>query len=115
MKYIFTQGLAIILFIGIQVQAQDAPLFSGTKTPYRPQQQQYTPAPDGFTPLFVNYVGRHGARFFTKAGSDVQVLEVLLQAQKSKALTPLGKQVLLMTQRFVSIQKNNYENITALG
>jgi hypothetical protein len=99
----------------VPAQAQTNALFAGTKTPYPVPMQQYTPAPAGFMPVFINHVGRHGSRFFTKAGSDVQVLQVLEQAQKARALTSLGEQLLAMTQKFVSIQKGNYENITGLG
>lgn len=99
----------------LPAQAQTNVLFAGTKTPYPMPAQHYTPAPAGYNPVFINHVGRHGSRFFTKAGSDVQVLQVLEAAQKSNALTPLGRQLLAMTQRFVNIQKGNYENITALG
>ncbi|MBO9204156.1 MULTISPECIES: histidine-type phosphatase [Niastella] len=99
----------------LPAQAQTNALFTGTKTPYPAPPQQYTPAPAGYKPVFVNHVGRHGSRFFTKAGSDVQVLQVLEEAQKNKALTSLGKQLLIMTQRFVGLQKGNYENITGLG
>jgi hypothetical protein len=105
----------IIGGVVVPAQGQTNALFAGTKTPYPAPVQQYTLPPAGFKPVFVNYVGRHGARFFTKAGSDIQVLQVLEAAQKSNTLTPLGQQLLAMTQRFVRIQKGNYENITGLG
>src|SRR5262245_98614 len=107
-------GIIIGGFV-VPAQAQTNALFACTKTPSPAPAQQYTPPPPGFTSVFVNHVGRHGSRFFTKAGSDVQVLQVLEAAQKSNTLTPLGQQLLAMTQRFVSIQKGNYENITGLG
>lgn len=89
--------------------------FSGTKTPYREPKQAYTPPPAGFKPVFVNHVGRHGARFLTKAGSDVNVLQLLSLAQKDNGLTPVGIKLKEMTTRFLSIEKGNYENITQLG
>lgn len=109
--------IIIIIISGIQasVHAQTKQLYAGTKTPYPTPAQQYTPPPAGFKPVFVNHVGRHGSRFFTKAGSDQMVLAILNKAQQQKALTPLGQQLLGMTQRFVAIQKENYENITGLG
>jgi len=114
MIHLFRLTLVLTIF-AVSAQAQTNALYAGTKTPYQTPAGKYTPAPAGFTPVFVNHVGRHGSRFFTKAGSDVQVLQVLEEAEKSKALTPLGQQLLGMTQRFVSIQKGNYENITGLG
>jgi hypothetical protein len=89
--------------------------FLGTKTPYTFTAVTYTPPPAGFEPVFVNYVGRHGARFLTKAGSDIRLLQLLLQAEQSHSLTPAGKQLLAMTQRFLTIENGNYENISLLG
>jgi hypothetical protein len=110
-----THILAISIISFVSAQGQTKQLYAGTKTPYPTPAQQYTPPPAGFKPVFVNHVGRHGSRFFTKAGSDQMVLTILAKAQKQKALTPLGRQLLGMTQRFVTIQKENYENITGLG
>jgi multiple inositol-polyphosphate phosphatase / 2,3-bisphosphoglycerate 3-phosphatase len=107
--------ITIFIFFLASATAQTQSLHAGTKTPYPTPAQQYTPPPDGFTPAFVNYVGRHGARFFTRAGSDVEALKILQNAQQNKTLTSLGAQVLLMTKRFVNIQKGNYETITGLG
>lgn len=104
-----------LLFVTLTTKAQVTPKYAGTKTPYPTPAQQYTPPPAGYKPVFVNHVGRHGSRFFTKAGSDQMVFAILGKAQKQKALTPLGQQLLGMTQRFVTIQKENYENITGLG
>lgn len=103
------------LLVTLTTKAQVTPKYAGTKTPYPTPVQQYTPPPAGFKPVFINHVGRHGSRFFTKAGSDQEVFAILNKAQSQKALTPLGQQLLGMTQCFVAIQKENYENITGLG
>lgn len=103
-----------ILLVALQAAAQ-APFYTGTKTPYQPQQEVYTAPPAGFTPVWINYVGRHGARFLTKAGSDIRVLEVLQQAEKAGGLTRTGKKVKNMAARFLTIEQGNYENISLLG
>lgn len=104
-------SLLLCLFITVNTYAQEA----GTKTPYKFSKQQYTPAPKGFQPVFINYVGRHGARFLTKAGSDITLLDVLSQAEKEHALTKKGVLLKAMVIRFLSIENNNYENVTLLG
>ncbi|KAI9445718.1 histidine phosphatase superfamily [Russula earlei] len=112
------QIIAGVLFtaIVISVKAQDTTTsFLGTKTPYSPLQTKYTPAPRGFQPVFINYAGRHGARFLTKPGGDVAVLSLLSQAEKENALTHDGKTAKQMAENFLSIEKDNYENITLLG
>jgi hypothetical protein len=101
----------LLLLFYIQTTAQNA----GTKTPYPAPAQKYTPPPPGFRPVFINHAGRHGARFLTKAGSDMEALQVLDLAAGSGALTEKGKCIRQMVKRFLAIEKGNYENITLLG
>ena len=89
--------------------------YLGTKTPYVLPHVSYTPPPAGYQPVFINYVGRHGARFLTKAGADQHVLEVLTAAEKDNALTEMGEKVRVIAQRLQAAGKGNYENITLLG
>jgi multiple inositol-polyphosphate phosphatase / 2,3-bisphosphoglycerate 3-phosphatase len=108
--------IAILYLLPLKNIAQSQALFLGTKTPYpAPAKNNYTVAPAGFKPVFINYTGRHGSRFLTKAGSDITVLQVLVLAEKNNQLTDLGKQIARMTERFLTIEKDNYENITLLG
>jgi len=93
-----------------------AQTYLGTKTPYGgPSHEAYASPPAGYQPVFINYVGRHGARFLTKAGADLQVLEALQAAEKSNALTAIGKKIKAIAQRLQTASKGNYENITLLG
>lgn len=110
----------IVLFIvGLagsgNAQEVCAPLFLGTKTPYKAPGGSYTQPPAGYAPVFINYVGRHGARFLTKAGADLRVWEVLQAAEKSNSLTSKGKEVKAMTERLLAVEKDKYEQITLLG
>ncbi len=103
-----------MLHAGI-VFGQEEMVLPGTKTPYHPQQKNYTAPTPGYKPVFINYVGRHGARFLTKEGSDKEVLNVLIQADSAGYLSPMGKRILEMTVRLHEIEKRNYENISASG
>ena len=87
----------------------------GTKRPYTAPVLAYTPPPAGYNPVFINYAGRHGARFLTKAGADLRVWEVLQAAEKNHSLTALGKQVMAMTEKLLAMEKDKYEQITVLG
>jgi multiple inositol-polyphosphate phosphatase/2,3-bisphosphoglycerate 3-phosphatase len=108
----------ILLVAGVawvQRPAVAPPPFLGTKTPYAAPVFEYTPAPAGFRPVFINYAGRHGARFLTKAGSDLSALQVLDQAAEKQGLTPLGQRIHGAVKRLCLIEKGQYENITLLG
>ncbi|WPQ65779.1 hypothetical protein SIO70_13040 [Chitinophaga sancti] len=100
----------IVFFLLLSVTAVGQG-YTGTKTPYPFKQANYTPVPKGYTAAYVNYTGRHGARFMTKAGSDVKLLALL----NKSALTPLGDSLKVMTAQFLEIEKDNYENISLLG
>ncbi|HEY4107377.1 histidine-type phosphatase [Puia sp.] len=108
----------ILLVAGVawaQRSAVAPPPFLGTKTPYTAPDAGYTAVPAGYRPVFVNYVGRHGARFLTKAGADTGALRVLDLAAGERGLTPLGQRVRAVVKRLCAIEKGKYENITLLG
>jgi hypothetical protein len=100
----------IVFFLLLSVTAVGQN-YTGTKTPYPFKQADYTPVPKGYSAAYVNYTGRHGARFMTKAGSDVKLLAVL----NKSPLTTLGDSIRVMTEHFLEIEKDNYENISLLG
>jgi hypothetical protein len=102
------------LVCAVLVKAQ-APSFLGTKTPYVAPVASYTSPPAGFHPVFVNYVGRHGARFMTKPGADVEALRLLEAAGKAGGLTKTGWRLNGMVKRLYDLEKGQYENITLLG
>lgn len=85
--------------------------YLGTKTPYNFRPQRYTPAPAGYEPVFIEYVGRHASRFFTKPGADAGLIKIM----NEKSLRPLGKKILTVIQRIYAIQRNQYGNITLSG
>jgi len=89
--------------------------YLGTKTPYSPPSVSYTPPPAGYRPVFISHVGRHGARFLTKAGADQQVMEVMQAAEKRHALTVTGQRIEVIAGRLQAAGRGNYERITQLG
>jgi len=87
----------------------------GTKTIYEPQQKKYAPIPKGYKPVFINYVGRHGARHLTKDVFTYSAYSVLQKADSAKALKPDGyklKQMVLLLQK---IEHPGLKSISARG
>ena len=111
MKYYFL--LSICLVAALNLTAQSG--YLNTKTPYQPQQKNYTAPPKGYVPVFINYVGRHGSRFQTSADKDLLVTNVLQRAKESNALTSEGFEVYKLILFYQDIEKDNYGNITKLG
>ncbi|MBS1664453.1 MAG: hypothetical protein JST68_25635 [Bacteroidetes bacterium] len=105
----------LIAFLPGLLACGQAPGYLGTKTPYVAPGVSYTPPPAGFKPVFVNYVGRHGARYMTKAGADVDALRLLEDADKAQGLTETGRKIEGMVRKLCAVEKGQYENITLLG
>jgi multiple inositol-polyphosphate phosphatase / 2,3-bisphosphoglycerate 3-phosphatase len=87
----------------------------GTKTPYKVTQTKVTPPPKGYKAVFVNYVGRHGARFLTDSKDISGIQKILSLAEKEGELTHKGIELKIMTQRFEEIENGKYGDITSSG
>ena len=54
-----------------------------------PLQKEYTPAPDGYVPVYLSHYGRHGSRFLTEDSRYQEVLDVF----DTHELTDYGKEI----------------------
>src|SRR5690242_10186068 len=110
------KGILLWLSLSFSIQLLQAQYeYTNTKIPYHPQQAAGTKPPQGYKPVFINYVGRHGARFLTSPGEGVLVINILQHAATMHALTATGVAILQQLVQFENIEKSNYGNITLLG
>jgi multiple inositol-polyphosphate phosphatase/2,3-bisphosphoglycerate 3-phosphatase len=108
--------LSFVLAIASSAYAQNCPgNYLGTKTLYKYQLQKYTTAPVGYLPVFINHVGRHGARHLTKEVQKTYTYAILLQADSANALTEKGKQLKQMVMALQKVEKGNTKSISAEG
>ncbi len=109
-------AMAVVLFLSAHVYSQSCPQnFLGSKTLYAARQQKLTPPPAGYVPVFINHVGRHGARHLTSDVNTSYLYKLLQKADSLKALTAKGlllKEKLLMLEK---IEKNNFKSISSAG
>ncbi|OOQ60667.1 histidine-type phosphatase [Mucilaginibacter pedocola] len=89
--------------------------FLGTKTLYTAPPAASVKIPDGYKPVFINYVGRHGARHLTKAPSVSYLYKILASADSAKALTPIGQSLRKMVLLLDKVEKGNTKSISAEG
>jgi len=89
--------------------------FLGTKTLYKSNNQKYTPTPIGYDPVFINHVGRHGARHLTKEVKTTLAYALLLKADSLSALTPKGKKLKQMVLALQKVEKGNTKFISTEG
>ena len=107
-------GSATCLTASAQHSAYTPPL--GTKTLYVPGNDTDAPAPAGYAPFFINYVGRHGARHATGT-AELQRLDSFLQeAAGAGALRADGLRLHRMVQTLLAVE-NSYSSgrLTAIG
>jgi multiple inositol-polyphosphate phosphatase/2,3-bisphosphoglycerate 3-phosphatase len=108
--------IALLLCYGFTAKAQNCVTdFLGTKTLYIAPAVKYTPAPAGYLPVFINHVGRHGARHLTKEVNTAYAYSLLFKADSAHALTPKGKELLQMVTALDKVEKGNVKSISAEG
>ncbi len=108
----------LLLFIQFRFAAfaQDCQVdFLGTKTLYPNPSQNLSPNPAGYAPVFINYVGRHGARHLTKEVKTIYACQLLLKADSANALTPKGQELKQMVLLLEKVEKGNVKSISAEG
>jgi multiple inositol-polyphosphate phosphatase/2,3-bisphosphoglycerate 3-phosphatase len=89
--------------------------FLGTKTLYKAIHHQYTPPPAGYRPVFIDHVGRHGARHLTKDVKTTLAYSLLLQADSASSLTAQGKKLKQTMLALQKIEKGSTKSISAEG
>ncbi|QJD96326.1 histidine phosphatase family protein [Mucilaginibacter robiniae] len=89
--------------------------FLGTKTLYHAPKGAAVKIPTGYEPVFINYVGRHGARHLTKSPESSYAYRLLQQADSSQALTPTGLQLKRMVMALQKVEKGKTKSISAEG
>lgn len=89
--------------------------FLGTKSLYSAPVTIPTPAPKGYEPVFINHVGRHGARHLTKEVNTSYAYATLAKADSLHALTSTGKKLLQMVKALAKVEKGKVKSISAEG
>lgn len=98
------------------VKAQNCKDFSlGTKTVYPAPSRLPGGPPAGYEAVFINHVGRHGARHMTKDLSESDTYRLLKQADSLRALSADGQKLWQMVQQLAAIERKEIKNISYLG
>lgn len=86
----------------------------GSAMPY-PAPEELPELPDSLTPIFINHVGRHGARFPSSAKNCTEVLTLLDEASKAGGLYPKGKELFSLAQFIYETSRNRWGGLDSLG
>jgi multiple inositol-polyphosphate phosphatase/2,3-bisphosphoglycerate 3-phosphatase len=93
----------------------DAQIFLGTKSLYSTPTTTLTDTPAGYSPVFINHVGRHGARHLTKEVTTSFGYAILAKADSAKALTAKGQALFQMVKALAKVEKGKVKSISEEG
>ena len=106
--------LFIFLLICLASFAEDNN-FLGSQSLYVKVNEKYTEAPDGFSPFYINHLGRHGARYLSSSKSIDKIIGILTKAKEKNELTPLGEKLLVDILSLKNYEKENYGLLSQIG
>lgn len=86
----------------------------GSATPY-PAEIMPAPYPDSLQAVFVDHVGRHGARYLSSASNCLTLRRALAKADSAKTITPLGRQLRELNERIISLSTDRWGALDSLG
>lgn len=103
------------LILSLHAAAQDCPRSDGTKTLYKPQQAKFISPPPGYSAVFINHVGRHGARHLTKDVNTYPAYRLLYKADSLNELTSEGQKLWKMVLSLREIEVKGLKSISERG
>ena len=112
-------GLAIVAFFNSFASDPTATEYSytqcdGSFMPYQAPEKQLE-IPDSLTPVFINHVGRHGARYPSSPKYVQGIQEMLHKADSLGTITPLGRELMDMTEFVLEEGHNKWGALDSLG
>lgn len=86
----------------------------GSLTPY-PEPELHYAVPDSLTPVFVNHVGRHGARYPASGANCLALRRLLDRADSLGTITPLGRELQALNEEVINASNNRWGALDSLG
>ncbi|MDE6300708.1 MAG: hypothetical protein K2M19_03220 [Muribaculaceae bacterium] len=86
----------------------------GSLTPY-PMDINPAVFPDSLTPVYINHVGRHGARYPASASNCLKLRAALQKADSLGTITAVGRQLMALNNRIIELSNNQWGALDSLG
>jgi hypothetical protein len=116
MNFLKQTAVCILFLLPFCAKAQNCNYnYLGTKTLYTSPQKKTTPAPADYKPVFINHVGRHGARHLTKEVNTGYAYQFLMHADSAGGLTAQGRQLKQMVMALDQTERGQVKSISAEG
>ena len=86
----------------------------GSLTPY-PAIDAQASYPDSLQPVFINHVGRHGARYPASAANCLKLRDALSRADSLGTITPLGKKLRALNDEVIAASNGRWGALDSVG
>ncbi|MCM1032360.1 MAG: histidine phosphatase family protein [Odoribacter sp.] len=86
----------------------------GSLTPY-PTEINPAVYPDSLTPVYINHVGRHGARYPASSANCLKMRQALLKADSLGTITPAGRQLMRLNDLVIARSENQWGALDSIG
>lgn len=86
----------------------------GSLTPY-PTEVNPAVFPDSLTPVYINHVGRHGARYPASASNCLKLRNALAKADSLGTITAVGRQLQALNNHIINLSNNQWGALDSLG
>ncbi|MDE6067244.1 MAG: histidine phosphatase family protein [Duncaniella sp.] len=87
----------------------------GSAMPYPTPDMALRAIPDSLTPIYINHVGRHGARFLSSSKYTTALLRYLNKADSLNTITPAGRELMNLCNTVVSRTAGRWGALDSLG
>lgn len=125
MSKLFNRLLTIVIFCTLSAAGTGQSLreqvldpvtrSGGSSMSYACLAQEYTPAPAGFEPFYINHLGRHGSRYHTSESLFPSLCSMLSSAAEAGQLTPRGEELRQRLERVAKAMKKRTGDLTQKG
>lgn len=86
----------------------------GSLTPY-PTEVNPAVFPDTLRPIFINHVGRHGARYPASSANCIKLQRMLQRADSLGTITPVGRQLAKLNDMVIEKSTGQWGALDSLG
>lgn len=87
----------------------------GSAIPYPDRTVRDLAYPDSLKPVYLNHVGRHGARFLSSSKYTTSLLRTLHKADSLKTITPMGRELIKICDLVVARTAGRWGALDSLG
>lgn len=91
--------------------------YSECRGSWSPYPDEVNPAvyPDSLTPVFINHVGRHGARYPASSASCIKLADYLNKADSAGTITPQGRRLAKLNDLVMTRSNGRWGALDSLG